>query len=30
MNELPIIEGDNAIDLQEFADHAQEVLEAIG
>ena len=30
MNELPIIEGDNAIGLQEFADHAQEVLEAIG
>ncbi len=30
MNELPIIDGDNAIDAQEFADHAQEVLEAIG
>ena len=29
-NELPIIDGDNAIDPQEFADHAQEVLEAIG
>jgi hypothetical protein len=30
MNELPIIDGDNAIDAQEFADHAQEVFEAIG
>ncbi len=30
MNELPIIEGDKAIDLQEFADRAAEVLEAIG
>jgi hypothetical protein len=30
MNELPIIDGDNAIDAQEFADHAQDVLEAIG
>ena len=30
MNELPIIEGDKAIDLQKFADHAAEVLEAIG
>jgi hypothetical protein len=30
MNELPIIDGDNVIDAQEFADHAQEVLEAIG
>ncbi len=30
MNELPIIEGENAIDVQEFADHAAEVLEAIG
>jgi hypothetical protein len=29
-NELPIIVGDNAIDAQEFADHAQEILEAIG
>ena len=29
-NELPNIDGDNAIDPQEFADHAQEVLEAIG
>ena len=27
---LPNIDGDNAIDPQEFADHAQEVLEAIG
>ncbi len=30
MNELPIIDGDNAIDAQEFADRAQEVPEAIG
>jgi hypothetical protein len=29
-NELPIIVGDDAIGVQEFADHCQEVLEAIG
>jgi hypothetical protein len=29
-NELPIIVGDDAIGVQEFADHCQELLEAIG
>ncbi len=29
MNELPIIEGDNAIDAQEFVDHAQRSLKQL-